>query len=106
MGRLKTVPPRIKPAGRRLAVVPTPGERRITGRRLQERRLRIWAADPACRDCNVLTRYPDGFELDHELALVNGGEDTDENSCVRCPECHAAKTKADLAQAGLGVSRR
>jgi len=106
MGRLKTLPPRLKPAGQRLAWVPTPGGQRLTGRRLQARRLRIWTANPACKDCNVLTRYPDGFELDHDVALVNGGEDTDANCCVRCIECHAAKTLGDIAKAGRPVPRR
>lgn len=106
MGRLKTLPPRLKPAGSRLALAPTPSERRITGRRLQVRRLRIWSADPTCRDCSAVTRYPDGFELDHEVALTNGGEDTDENCRVRCIECHRAKTRADLAWAGRSVPRR
>ncbi len=106
MGRLKTLPPRLKPAGSRLALAPTPSDRRITGRQLQARRLRIWAADPRCSDCNQETRYPDGFELDHEVALVNGGQDTDENSRVRCIECHKAKTRADLRQAGCVVPRR
>lgn len=106
MARLKTVPPRLNAVASRLGQLPTPGERRITGRQLQARRLRIWAADPRCSDCNQETRYPDGFELDHEVALVNGGQDTDENSRVRCIECHKAKTRADLRQVGCGVPRR
>jgi len=40
------------------------------------------------------------FELDHTVALVNGGADTDENCQVLCnaPDggCHRAKTASDL----------
>lgn len=58
----------------------------------------MWARDPHCVDCQELTSYPAGFELDHEVALVNGGLDTDDNSAVRCVACHEAKTRRDLGQ--------
>lgn len=99
MGRLKTAPSRIQQAPNRLQYAPSPSEKRMAGRKLQSRRLRIWSKDPHCVDCGALTRYPDGFELDHDLALVNGGQDTDENSMVRCPLCHGKKTEHDMRQA-------
>jgi len=98
MGRLKCIPPRVTPAPGRLQQAGTPSQHRITGRRLQSRRLRVWAKDPHCVDCSELTVYPDGFELDHEVALVNGGQDTDENSRVRCHRCHKTKTAIDLGR--------
>lgn len=97
--RLRTAPHRLQQAPARLAPAPTRSERRITGRQLQARRLRIWAQDPHCADCRQLVDYPDGFELDHEVALVNGGADTDDNCRVRCHACHEAKTARDLAAA-------
>lgn len=105
MGRLRAIKPRVQSLGARLQPASTASEQRMTGRRLQERRLRVWSKDPHCVDCGNLTRYPDGFELDHEVALVNGGADTEENSRVRCLPCHAAKTRRDMQQAGMGAWR-
>lgn len=100
MGRLRTVPSRLSQAPSRLQSAPTPSDKRITGRKLQSRRLRVWAKDPHCTDCRVLVDFPHGFELDHEIALVNGGSDTEDNCRVRCVPCHEAKTRRDLMQAG------
>lgn len=72
------------------------GEPRIRGRRLQATRLRIWSCDPRCAMCRKLTEYPSGFELDHRLALHKGGDNSDENLQVLCPECHEVKTAQDL----------
>jgi len=78
------------------AVKRTTTDKRIRGRALQARRLRVWSNDPHCKDCRALVEFPHGFELDHEQALVNGGEDTDENCAVRCLSCHERKTARDL----------
>ena len=73
----------------------------MTGRALQERRLRIWSQDPHCAGCGRLVAMHE-FELDHKVALVNGGADTDENCQVLCivePDaCHHRKTQADLGR--------
>lgn len=71
-------------------------ERRITGRKLQARRLRIWSRDPHCARCRQLTDYPHGFQLDHKVALVNGGQDVDGNCQVLCEQCHVIKTGKDM----------
>jgi 5-methylcytosine-specific restriction protein A len=78
---------------------------RIRGRKLQQRRLRIWSQNPCCAKCDKLTTYPNGFELDHKVALDNGGPDTDENCQVLCVArdkqgnktgCHVDKTAKDM----------
>lgn len=71
----------------------------MTGRRLQDRRLRVWSRDPRCARCGRLTDYPGGFELDHCVPLFQGGEDTEDNCQILCsgPDgCHARKTLQDL----------
>lgn len=76
---------------------------RITGRRLQARRLRIWSRNPHCAMCGELTDLGQGtarpFELDHIVALVNGGQDTEDNLQVLCVGCHEDKTRRDLGYA-------
>lgn len=70
--------------------------KRITGRKLQALRLRIWSADPYCAMCGKLTDYPGGFELDHRVALTNGGTNEDSNLQVLDHACHEIKTAADI----------
>ncbi|MFY3461231.1 HNH endonuclease, partial [Achromobacter xylosoxidans] len=103
--KLKTLKPRIAMAGSRLAAAPTPSAKRMTGRKLQDRRLRIWSTNPHCAHCGVLTVYPHGFELDHRVPLHAGGSDTDGNCQILCVAvdaqgrkagCHELKTRVDL----------
>jgi 5-methylcytosine-specific restriction protein A len=72
---------------------------RIRGRKLQQRRLRVWSQNPHCARCGVLTAYPHGFELDHKVSLEKGGSDTEDNCQVLCAGkdgCHAKKTAEDM----------
>lgn len=76
---------------------------RIRGRKLQERRLAVWCKDPRCAMCHRLVEYSArpglGFQLDHIVALDNGGPDTEENCQVLCcgpGSCHEKKTAVDL----------
>lgn len=91
--------------------------KRITGRTLQQRRLRIWAANPHCAMCGVLVSYPSGFELDHRVSLDARGADTDENCQVLCIDidgseahggkigCHRIKTAQDMGYKGVSKPR-
>ncbi len=110
MARLKTLQPRVKVAAQRQLSSIAGSERRITGRKLQERRFAIWQRDPRCAKCARLVTFPDGFELDHIVPLHKGGEDTEGNCQVLCivlqmiggklvkTGCHASKTVDDLRQ--------
>lgn len=75
-------------------------ERRTTGRKLQDRRLKLWTESPNCAHCGRFVMFPNGFELDHINPLFKGGEDVESNCQILCngPEgCHEKKTKQDLA---------
>lgn len=72
--------------------------KRVRGRALQTRRQRVWAKDPCCAECRKLTEYPSGFELDHIVAIDNGGPDTYDNLQVLCHVCHERKTASDLGR--------
>jgi 5-methylcytosine-specific restriction protein A len=69
---------------------------RIRGRALQSRRLSVWRTNPRCVKCHRLTRYPDGFELDHIIPLFKGGKDTQESCQLLCKGCHSIKTAQDM----------
>lgn len=59
----------------------------------------MWTANPYCALCGRLVDFPNGFELDHRIALVNGGSDEDDNLQVLCTHpCHEDKTRRDLGQ--------
>lgn len=72
---------------------------RIRGRKLQAIRLAAWTLTPCCARCGRLTEWPDGFALDHVVALVNGGKDEQGNRQVLCLPCHDLKTNEDLQRA-------
>lgn len=67
--------------------------------------IREWDIENYCKSHRI--NYPDpdkqrpdysiSFEVDHKLAIVNGGAEFDENNLqVLCTDCHKKKTKADL----------
>ncbi|MCY1366209.1 HNH endonuclease [compost metagenome] len=100
MARLRTLKPRLQEVkGRQLQSLPTTKERRITGRKLQDRRMKVWSRNPHCAHCGRLCDFPAGFELDHKVPLYQGGSDTEDNCQVLCSGldgCHAKKTASDL----------
>jgi 5-methylcytosine-specific restriction protein A len=76
------------------------GSKRIRGRKLQEIRKRHFEQFPLCVDCQKQGRVRLATELDHIIALHNGGKDFNEdggtNRAGLCSECHEAKTARDM----------
>jgi len=107
MSKLKMHRPPLKMAAVQTLRVQVVADRRITGRRLQARRMAIWRQDPTCAVCGRVVNFPDGFELDHKVPLFMGGEDVEANCQVLCVRfvmiegqrtkngCHASKTLAE-----------
>ncbi|MGP5283164.1 HNH endonuclease [Pseudomonas helleri] len=107
MARLKMLKSPLKMATTQITKAHVVADRRITGRRLQARRLSVWKRDPTCAVCGRLVAYPQGFELDHKVPLFMGGEDLEANCQVLCVRfemiegqrikrgCHASKTSAE-----------
>ena len=60
-----------------------------------------WEIEHYAKYHNIPFPKPDNkeihFEVDHKIAIVNGGDEFDENNLqVLCEECHRKKTKNDL----------
>ncbi len=71
--------------------------KRQRGRKLQERRAHFLRAHPLCQACQKAGRLKAACEVDHIVALVNGGEDDfDTNGQALCKPCHREKTAQDL----------
>lgn len=71
-------------------------DKRITGRRLQTIRKRHFQLEPLCVVCKAKGIVTIATELDHVVALVNGGEDVPENRQGLCKVHHDEKTRADM----------
>ena len=69
---------------------------RIRGRALQTLRHRLLSDDPLCVMCKARGLARRATELDHIVALANGGGNEEENLQGLCSECHEVKTLADL----------
>lgn len=75
---------------------------RIRGRTLQRIRRHHFMLHPLCVECEKRGVIRLATQLDHIVALVNGGKDFDQdegkNRQGLCDEHHEAKTRADLGQ--------
>lgn len=69
---------------------------RIRGRRLQAIREHHLRLHPLCVHCMAAGVVREGTQVDHVVALVNGGEDIEQNRQTLCDECHKVKTAHDL----------
>ena len=69
---------------------------RLRGRAGQEARRRRADQHPLCVACLAQGLVTPTVEIDHVLALKDGGTDTDDNVQGLCAGCHAAKTARDM----------
>ena len=69
---------------------------RVRGRAGQVMRNRHLNAQPLCVICLKQGRLSHAVELDHIIALVNGGTNADSNFQCLCKACHQDKTARDL----------
>lgn len=69
--------------------------KRIRGRALQRINARILDDNPLCVMCQAKGKLRIATELDHIVALVNGGLDEGAKQGL-CHSCHADKTAVDL----------
>lgn len=70
--------------------------RRIRGRTLQRIRALHLRAHPLCGLCQERGHVTPATQLDHIVALVNGGTDTPDNRQGLCDACHLEKTAQDM----------
>lgn len=83
---------------RLLPAAGAPTVTRLRGRPLQTLRRRIFLAKPLCVLCERAGRLSVATDLDHIVALVNGGGNEEENLQGLCASCHVEKTAVDLGQ--------
>lgn len=69
---------------------------RIRGRKLQRIRAAHFKANPLCVMCFKAGRVAVATDLDHIIALTNGGTNDPENFQGLCEPCHVTKTNEDL----------
>lgn len=106
MGRLKTVPSRLRPASSRLPQAQHETTR-TRGRAWLSIRNRILLRDHGmCQECRRQGRVKAAAEVDHRQPLHLGGTDDDANLESLCLTCHEVKTKAeDAARRGVSEGR-
>jgi 5-methylcytosine-specific restriction protein A len=78
--------------------------KRITGRRLQAMRARLFARDPLCAHCRTAGRIRPATQRDHITPLEEGGLDDESNEQGLCDECHSLKTQREASR-GRGRSK-
>ena len=68
---------------------------RVSGRKLQAIRARHFREAPLCVRCQSRGIVRLATELDHIVALVNGGSDAGPRQGL-CASCHREKTREDM----------
>lgn len=71
---------------------------RIRGRALQQRNARILANEPLCRPCRQADRITAATEVDHIIALCNGGTEDPANLQPICETCNDLKAIRERGQ--------
>lgn len=51
-----------------------------------------------CEECTRKLHAGDPRQIDHRIALINGGENRETNLQLLCGWCHKGKTKQDVAE--------
>jgi 5-methylcytosine-specific restriction enzyme A len=73
--------------------------KRITGRRLQAMRARLFARQPLCEMCEARGLVKLATQRDHRLSLGEGGTDTEDNEQALCDQCHEGKSLQERIRA-------
>ena len=73
---------------------------RLRGRKLQTLRTRLLSANPLCVMCAAKKVVSVATQLDHIVAIVNGGDARPDDDGYQglCDACHADKSRADLGR--------
>lgn len=69
--------------------------KRVTGRKLQAMRYRLFTSNPLCVECERLGRVTLATQRDHIKPLAEGGTDDDSNVQGLCRDCHDGKSLAE-----------
>jgi 5-methylcytosine-specific restriction enzyme A len=77
---------------------------RLGARARQKRNARILQLYPFCALCEQKGFVSASTQVDHRLALIDGGDDSDANCWGICDECHKAKTTAEARRRARGPS--
>lgn len=101
--RLAALPARVKTLDPRFA---SSGIQRIRGSALQRIRREHFARNPLCVECDRQGLIRLATQVDHIVALCNGGRDIESNRQGLCAQCHEAKTKRDIAESVGGSVNR
>jgi 5-methylcytosine-specific restriction protein A len=83
--------------------VKTTPVKRVTGRRLQAMRAKLFARQPLCVLCLIQDRVTPATQRDHIIPLAEGGLDDETNEQALCDDCHDAKS---IGEAQRGRRRR
>lgn len=102
MGRLHTLPPRLKAAPTRakaLEQAPRYGKGR-GGRPWRRKREAVLKRDKyLCQPCERKGALTVATQVDHIVPQFEGGTDDDQNLQAICDACHEAKTQAEARRA-------
>lgn len=63
-------------------------------------------AGGCCEDCSRAFSPHNPPEIDHDTALINGGENRESNLRALCRDCHGGKTRADVAEKSTVARKR
>jgi len=69
--------------------------KRVTGRRLQTMRARLFQESPLCVECERHGWITLATQRDHIKPLAEGGLDDDSNVQALCEPCHEVKSKTE-----------